>query len=276
VTRLFVAIALVTSPFGLGSCVAFNAECSPPIDQPDLVVTWLAGPVPIDRPSSRLRESAFGDAITDAYRASLSSGATPADIAIENGGAIRDAGLCTTRTALAKGPLTRAVLRDTLPFSNSLVTVEVTEAELFDVFEHAVSQLAVPGAVPAGAFLQVSGVSFDVDCTFPPEKITTTSAGAERTEKGRRVQHITLGGRTFTRATASTSATVRVALNDFLAGGGDNFVDFKGRDVVTPSPERYTYSVFEAALQAKQATSGAPLALAVDAENPRIVLHHCE
>jgi len=213
--------------------------------------------------------------MADAYLSALAAGTgQKPTVAIENAGAIRDLGLCLTRTALAKGPLTRRVLKDTVPFSNRLVMVTVTERELFDVLEHAVATLAIPGTNPSGQFLQVSGLSFEADCSRPPEKLSNAATGLVRDQTGSRVTKITLVGRVITRDTAETSPVI-IALNDFLAGGGDNFLDFKGKEIVPSSPERYTFNALEDYLKGLGATNETPAPLVVDPAAPRIVLNNC-
>ena len=120
---LLVAACVIT-----GGCVEFNSECTPPVSDPDFEVTTLASSVPVARATVRTRESALGNVIADAYLHSFdNAGGVRASIAIENAGAIRDQGLCITRTELKAGPLSRRVLRDTLPFSNELVVVQIPE-----------------------------------------------------------------------------------------------------------------------------------------------------
>jgi 5'-nucleotidase/UDP-sugar diphosphatase len=270
------ALPLLASLAALAAgCVEFNAECSPPIDDPEEVVTYLAAPIPVERAVVRSRENALGNAMADAYLAALQAGTgQKPDVAIENAGAIRDLGLCITRTALGKGVLTRRVLKDTVPFSNRLVMVTITERELFDVLEHAVATLGIPGTNPSGQFLHVSGFSFEADCSGKPELLENGPSGLERGREGGRVTKVTLAGRVITRATAGNTPVV-VALNDFLAGGGDNFLDFKGKEAVPSNPERYTFNALEDYLKGLGATSESPASLAVDTAAPRIVLNKC-
>jgi 2',3'-cyclic-nucleotide 2'-phosphodiesterase (5'-nucleotidase family) len=272
--RLALPSLLTLALLGAG-CVEFNAECSPPIDDPDEVVTHLAAAIPVERTVVRTRENALGNAMADAYLKALQAGTGPRpDVAVENAGAIRDLGLCITRTALAKGPLTRRVLKDTVPFSNRLVMVTLTERELFDVLEHAVATVSIPGTNPSGQFLHVSGFSFEADCTRPPEKLSNGPSGLVRDQAGSRVTKVTFAGRVITRESAG-AAPVVVALNDFLAGGGDNFLDFKGKEVVPSSPERYTFNAVEDYLKGLGATSESPASLVADPAAPRIVLRNC-
>lgn len=268
-------LVLAALCFPLVSCIAYNAECSPPIEEPDFVVAHLSAPVPVGRAVVRIRESGLANAMTDAYLAALQGFSPRPVVAIENAGAIREAGICVTRTQLGKGPLTRLVLRDTVPFSNELVVVELTERQLFDVLEHGVNTLSVPGLVPGGQFLQVSGLTYEVDCKERPEKL---APGADqrlvRQESGRRVRAITLGSRRITRDEASDSTRIVVAVNDFIASGGDNFLDFAGSEVV-PSGQ-FTYTVLETHLGRIGPSAERPAVLSPDPQNPRIVLSDCE
>src|SRR5262249_17779379 len=142
VTRLLAILAL-----GAAGCVEFNSECTPPIDAPDDIVAWLAEDVPVARPVVRTQETALGDALTDAYLRVLAekTGDEKPTVALENAGSIRDQGLCTTRTVLFKGPLPRRALRDTVPFTNEIVTVKISEKQLINILEHAVASLHIPG-----------------------------------------------------------------------------------------------------------------------------------
>ncbi len=264
--------ALLVVP-SLASCVQFNAECSPPVDQPDFVITWLAAPVPIDKTVVRTHESALGDAITDAFLAALKGSGLHPQVAIDNAGDMRDLGLCVTRTELGKGALKRKVLKQVIAFSDELVTVRISQLDLFNILEHGVATVGVPGVNPGGQFLQVSGLSYEVDCSKPAEVL---SSGGQRTSSGQRVRSITLGGETITRAEASDSASVIVALSSFLAGGGDNFIDLAGKASAKAIPERYTYNVVEDYLHGLGASEASPAKVAVDPQNPRIVLENCE
>lgn len=264
---------LCLAPAALAGCLQFNEECSPPIDDPDEVVTWLAVPVPVARAVVRTRESALANAMTDSYLRAFGagfSGPKPV-VAMENAGGIRAEGLCTTRTQLAAGPLPRRVLRDTLPFANELVVVELSIAELFGVLEHGVATLRTSS--PGGQFLQVSGLSYEVDCREPAEVLNATGATVIRVSEGRRVRSLRVSGHTFLRDDPPTGDRIRVAFNEFIAGGGDNFVDLAGR--LATGTDRLTYNVFEEALR-QAGSPDAPLTLTVDPENPRIVLRHCE
>lgn len=136
----------------------------------------------------RSRETNLGDFVTDVMRERLH-----ADLALLNGGAIRGNRL------LPEGPITRRDLHQFLPFANVLVLLEVSGAALRQALERAVSGYPLP----AGFFLQVSGVHFIFDPSRAP---------------GRRVLDVTVGDRPLDPARAYT-----VALPDYLARGGDGY-----------------------------------------------------
>ncbi len=276
-------LAIALAPTAL-SCIQFNADCSQPVADPSYTVTYLASPVPVDHTVVRTQESALGDRMTDAFLKALQDSGSPPDVAVDNAGDIRDLGLCVTRTELAKGPLTRAVLKDVIPFSDELVTVRVTVQELFHLLEHGVATLATPGNHPGGQFLQVSGLSYEVDCSKPAEQLSTVGGNLVRTQDGQRVRSITLASFegepnvTITRDEADSDAVggdIVVALSSYLGGGGDKFIDLDGKTMTKANPERYTYTVLEAYLHALHATAGSPATLAVDPHHPRIVLKNC-
>lgn len=260
---------LVVAP----GCVAFNTECTPPIDEPEQVVAYLHEAVPISRAVVRRQESALGGAMADAYMAALADFSPRPVLALENAGAIRDAGLCTTREQLPRGAVDRRVLRDVVPFSNELVVVELTYAELFNVLEHGVATLT--DASPSGQFLQVSDeLAYEVDCARTPEVLRNAGGQLVREQSGNRVRVIHHAGRSITRDNAfAFDDRVPVAVNEFIAAGGDNFLDFVGKTPVRTG--LYTYAVFEEHLTSLGPSVSSAARLFVDPQNPRIALANC-
>jgi 5'-nucleotidase len=126
--------------------------------------------------------------------------ATAADVAFLTGGNIR--------ASVDAGEITMGHVLTVLPFSNLLVTMELTGAELLGVLEHGV------GAYPeqAGSHIQVSGISFSFDPDAKP---------------GERVHSVRLAnGDPLEAGTTYTVATI-----EFLAFGGDGY-DTAGRSLV--------------------------------------------
>ena len=128
-------------------------------------------------------ETGYGNLITDAMR-----NETGADIAITNAGGIR------SDQVYGPGNITAGDVYNTLPFSNTLVTVEVTGAELKSVLA---SQI---GSGDVGS--QVSGITFDW---------TNGTDGAK-------VQNVTVSGEPL-----DEDATYTLTVNSFMADGGDNY-----------------------------------------------------
>lgn len=147
----------------------------------------------------RAEESSMGNLIADAMRA-----ATGADIALMNGGGIRG-----DRTYDAGTKLTRRDILTELPFGNVTVVTELPGAQVLLALENAVSQFEKG----AGRFAQVSGLTF----AFDP--------GAEA---GKRVSEVLVAG-----APLESDKVYKVAVNDYILGGGDGFAALGGGRIVT-------------------------------------------
>ena len=152
------------------------------------------------REEVRTSETNLGNLVADIMRQAVG-----ADIAFENGGGIR--------ASIAQGEVTVGDIFTVLPFDNTLVLIEVTGEQIMQALEVGV------GKYPAqlGGFLQVSGMSF----VFDPSK-----------PEGQRVVSATVGGAALDRAKMYT-----LAVNDFMAAGGDGYVMFKGAKVLAHTGE---------------------------------------
>jgi 5'-nucleotidase / UDP-sugar diphosphatase len=147
----------------------------------------------------RAEESSMGNLIADAMRA-----ATGADIALMNGGGIRG-----DRTYDAGAKLTRRDMLTELPFGNVTVMTELPGSQVLLALENAVSQ----HEKGAGRFVQVSGMTF----AFDPSA-----------EAGKRVSEVMVAG-----APLAADTVYKVAVNDYILGGGDGFAALGGGRVVT-------------------------------------------
>jgi len=132
-------------------------------------------------------ESAIGDLIADAQRE-----ATGADFTFMNPGGIR--------ASLDAGPITWGELFIIQPFGNSLVTMNMTGAQIYAVLEQ---QWA---GQPFARIMQISGFEY----TWDPAKPV-----------GSRVLEVRQAG-----AALDKTATYKVSCNNFMATGGDNFTVF--------------------------------------------------
>jgi 2',3'-cyclic-nucleotide 2'-phosphodiesterase (5'-nucleotidase family) len=117
----------------------------------------------------RKRETNLGDLCADAYRIQ-----TGADIGIVNGGGIR--------VNIASGDITLENIYSVFPFNNSVCVIAVTGQQILDALEWG-ARLA-PGE--NGGFLQVSGLSYEIDtsvpssCTFDENGLFTGITGTRR------------------------------------------------------------------------------------------------
>ncbi|MCL2618704.1 MAG: 5'-nucleotidase C-terminal domain-containing protein [Defluviitaleaceae bacterium] len=162
----------------------------------NIVVGYL--PYELEVEYIRAAEMPIGNLVADAML--YFSGA---DIAVANGGGIRD--------ILPAGDVTQGDIVSVLPFGNNLVVLEVTPAILWEVLENSVS--AMPGA---GRFLQVSeSLSFTFD---------------ELGEAGERVQSVRVNGQEIDRADNETVLTM--GTNNFMAAGGDDFTMLADLDAI--------------------------------------------
>ena len=168
---------------------AYEAELSKELDVP---LGTTAVELDTRGAAVRHQESAFGNLVADAIRAS-----TGADVAIVNGGGIRANRVYAPGTAL-----TRRDILSEMPFGNTTVMIELTGAEIRKALENGLSQVERP----AGRFPQVSGMSIVVDRSMPP---------------GSRVSSVTIGGQPL-----DESRRYRVATNSFMLRGGDGYSVF--------------------------------------------------
>ena len=151
----------------------------------------------------RTGEAAIGNLFADAVRASAH-----ADVAILNGGGIRGGKVYAPGTTISR----RDILSE-LPFSNRAVTLEISGAALRRAIENGLSLL--PAA--SGRFPQVSGLTIAADTRRPA---------------GRRVNAIRVG-----RQRLIDTKTYRVATNDYMARGGDDYTMFRDVQRILPDSD---------------------------------------
>ncbi len=226
-SALYLCLPLLLSVLVASGCLAYNEDCLAPADlqEPDTIVGYLARSFPVRQSLVRTRETSVGNLVADAYmdaynnpqNPSYRDDVAPVDGAFENSGAIREQGFCEPVEELPGDPvdpppIRRVDLREVLQFTNRVVVVELTSADLWDVLEHSVSALNSPN--PArGHFLQIAGMEVFVDCSRPAED---------------RVVTVSIGNDPITR---DGEDVFRLATNDFLlqAEGNDGFETLAGR-----------------------------------------------
>ncbi|MFC7135579.1 bifunctional metallophosphatase/5'-nucleotidase [Halobaculum litoreum] len=160
----------------------------------DTVIAESAVPLDARFATNYHRESNYGNLITDAMRER-----TGADVAITNAGGIR------SNAVYGPGPITGGDVFNTLPFANTLVTVELTGEELVETLASQVITLESDTGRAFGEEIsqQVSGVRFE---WVPHEGVDE------------RVRDVRVGGEPL-----DPEATYEVAVNSFIAAGGSGY-----------------------------------------------------
>ncbi len=151
----------------------------------------------------RTREAAIGNLFADAMRTSVK-----ADAAVANGGGIR-----AGKVYAAGSAITRRDILAELPFNNRVVEIEIGGGDLRRALENGFAQLPAAG----GRFPQVSGLAIELDLKRPA---------------GDRIVAISVGG-----APLDEARIYKVAVNDFLARGGDGYVWFRDAKHVLPESD---------------------------------------
>jgi 5'-nucleotidase len=142
----------------------------------------------------------LGDVVADAQRA-----AVQADMALMNPGGLR--------ADLAAGPITWGDVLTLHPFGNRILALQMTGAQLRSALEEQWS--ADPAAIPR--ILKTSGLYYEWDPVRPAGSHVVLACDARH----RRIV---------------ADATYRVAVNDFLVGGGDDFKGFGTLPVAQVGP----------------------------------------
>jgi 5'-nucleotidase len=202
---------------------------------------------------TRLGEAAIGNLITDAL-----SERYGADIALFNGGSIRDAlpssyapadhQLRRPSAGYRPGPpfdLVRGDVYAMLPFGGNAVTAEITGEQLWQALEHSVSFLPVA----KGGFAQVSGIRFTFDSSKPPRARLVSvqkNDGTPIVQDQKRYslvasEYLLQGGDGYTMLTA-LKAQIREPLNDIVSesikarAALQPLVEGRIQDVAAPPP----------------------------------------
>ena len=169
-----------------------------------------------------LCESLAGNAVTDAMRLTSAT-----EFAITNAGGIRADLTCPTTDdpsdfcpPYTAPPflISRGQVLTALPFGNRVVTLQVDGSELRTILENGVSSLPEPH----GRFSQVSGLCFTYDISAPPGDRVI---GA--------VRQAADGSCTGAPVDLTSASSYLIAVNDFMASGGDDYPDLIGRATIS-------------------------------------------
>ena len=160
----------------------------------------------------RNQETNLGDLCADAYRTILG-----ADIAFVNGGGIR--------VNVNKGDITYGDIVSVHPFGNMACMVEATGQQILDALEMGARYA---GTGENGGFLQVSGLTYQIDTTIP-SSVVCDDKGAFVTVDGEyRVKNVMVGDEPL-----DLTKTYKLASHNYmLKDGGDGFTMFKNDKIL--------------------------------------------
>ena len=159
----------------------------------------------------RRAETNIGDFCADAYR--WSSGA---DIGIANGGSIR--------ANIEKGDITYSDIIDVFPYGNMISMIEVTGQQVLDALEWGAR--SVPDE--CGGFLQVSGLSYEINTKIDSPCIADDNTMFMEIKGERRVQNVKVGDKPI-----DPKATYTLACHDYtIQDKGDGYTMFDGAKVI--------------------------------------------
>ena len=167
---------------------------------------------------NRDSETNNGDLITDAMVYSVMQTEGIKDVAADHVVAITNGG--GIRAAIGKGDVTKKMIKDVLPFGNTVAVVYVTGAELLKSLE--ASTYCTPTSL--GAFPQIAGMEITVDATKPydPEDDTYPGSTYSGPKTIQRVTINSVNGEEF-----KPEDKYAVITNNFCAAGGDTYYAFK-------------------------------------------------
>jgi len=162
----------------------------------------------------RRDDSALSNLLVDAMRAATSEkiGKT-VDVFLQNGGGIR--------APLAAGPVTKRSIYTVLPFDNTIMTANLTGAQLLDILQNKALPVAILNygdkfAGPDGSFLQVSGMTYTLDLA------------------AKTVSDVKVGGQAL-----DPDKTYLIATQNFMMSGGDGYT------ALNAASNQYSTSVFQ-------------------------------
>ncbi|MEG2420564.1 MAG: alpha/beta fold hydrolase [Oscillospiraceae bacterium] len=158
-----------------------------------------------DKRAVRSAETNLGDLCADAYRLMLG-----ADVAFVNGGGVR--------ADIKAGDITYEDIINVHPFGNEACMVEATGQQILDALEMGVRSLPDEN----GGFLQVSGITFDVDTSIKSGVKLSDKKEFLSVEGDRRVSNVKVGDAALDPAKTYTLASH----NYMLKSGGDGFTMF--------------------------------------------------
>jgi 5'-nucleotidase len=169
----------------------------------------ILGNVTTELTRSRTEESNLGNLIADAMLAATKDNGV--QIALTNAGGIR--------ADIGTGELTMQKLMEVLPFGNLVATFKIKGSDLWQVFDHGLNQVEEG----AGRFIQMSGAKIVWDPSAAPFDYSTQTGG--------RVTEVLVQDGKGGWAPLDPDAIYSVAANNYIRGGGDDFLVLKEKAI---------------------------------------------
>ena len=161
----------------------------------------------------RIKECTIGDIATDAIKEVLN-----AEISIITGGSFR--------SNINKGNITRGDIINIMPFFNNIVVKKIKGKDILDALELGVSKL--PNF--SSGFLQVSGITFDVDIKVESPVKINEKGMLEGINGTRRVSNVKINGKNI-----ELNKVYKVSFSDYLSNGGGGYMMFSKYEVFNES-----------------------------------------
>ncbi|MCR5421204.1 MAG: bifunctional metallophosphatase/5'-nucleotidase [Lachnospiraceae bacterium] len=162
----------------------------------------------------RKSETNLGDLCADAIKDQMN-----ADIAIINGGGIR--------ADIEKGDITYGDILKVMPYNNKICVIEATGEQILDALEW--GSRSLPEEM--GGFLQVSGITYEVDTSLPSGCISDDNGLCSGIEGDRRVKNVFVGDTLIDPAKTYSVAGINYILTD----NGDGFAAFEEAKIINNS-----------------------------------------
>ena len=150
---------------------------------------------------SRSCENILCNLVTDALRYYGN-----ADITIMNAGSIR--------VGINKGNFTVQDIINASPFSDQIITKEITGQAILDALEHGVRKLPEPSPT----FPQVSGITYKIEMSIPSQVVLDENQNYVRLDGERRVYGVMINGEEL-----DLNKKYTISTNGFFLGGGDGY-----------------------------------------------------
>lgn len=230
------------------------------IEDAFFVVGETAFPLNGQRINVRTRETNLGNLAADStIWGAQQNGFATVDVALKNGGGIRDT---------IQGPtIIRLAVQAALAFDNTLTVLEMSGAQVLAAMENAVSRATFAD----GRFPQVAGMVLEFDAGFAPIESATELNTPSRVRNLTITRHDGAVVNLVSNGVADAAAlaqTFVLATNSFTANGGDGFAAFAAANVLGAT------SIGEQAILENYIIDvlGGSISLPDDADNPQRVI----